>query len=106
MKRFPPNYWTKEKCAEFALKFNSRNEWRNARYFGYEAAQKNGWLEDCCFHMGKPKRQPRMSGITREICINDAMRFNSLNEWKLKSKTAYNFAKKWNFIDEIDFVCV
>ena len=44
-------YWTKERCDEDALKYNSRSEWNKNNSSAYSAAHKNGWLDECCKHM-------------------------------------------------------
>ena len=47
-------FWTKERCAAEALKFAHRTEWRNspASYTAYQTANRRGWLDWCCAHMG------------------------------------------------------
>ena len=47
----PKNYWTKEKCLEKALEYNTKNEFRKSNKGAYESSRKNGWLEDICSHM-------------------------------------------------------
>jgi hypothetical protein len=50
--RKPKGYWTKEKCVEDALKYETKVEWeRNSG--GYMASGKNKWTEECCRHMKK-----------------------------------------------------
>jgi len=45
-------WWTKEACVEDAKKYKTKLEWqKNGK--GYRAAQKNGWLKECCKHMPK-----------------------------------------------------
>jgi hypothetical protein len=47
----PKNYWTKEKCIEEALKYNTRNEWKKSNSSSYTKAGKNGWYDECTIHM-------------------------------------------------------
>lgn len=49
--RKPPGYWTLERCKEDASNYSSRIGWYNGKNNGYGAAQKNGWLDECCAHM-------------------------------------------------------
>jgi hypothetical protein len=56
-KYHPAGYWTKERCIEDAKQFNTTYDWRHQGVgHGYHIACKNGWLEECCRHMVKPKR--------------------------------------------------
>lgn len=50
-KRQPKNYWTKEKCADEALKFKGRFEFQIRSVSAYNASRKNGWLDEICSHM-------------------------------------------------------
>lgn len=47
----PAGYWTKEKCRERAVDYNSRSEFEKACSAAYNAAYKAGWLDDICSHM-------------------------------------------------------
>ena len=49
--RNPNNYWTKERCAVEALKYNTRSEYQNNSGSSYESARKNKWLIEICGHM-------------------------------------------------------
>ena len=40
--------WTKEKCAEEALKYKSRSEFKKNNTNAYKASVRNGWLDDIC----------------------------------------------------------
>jgi hypothetical protein len=55
--RNPPNYWTKERCIEEALKYNTVLEWRTTNQLTYNKSRKNGWLYECTKHMTKLKRK-------------------------------------------------
>ena len=43
------NYWTKEKCTEEFLKYNSINQFRKKSQYTYNLSRKNGWLDEICF---------------------------------------------------------
>jgi len=45
------NYWTKEKCQEITLKYNTRSEFCKNNRSAYDCALKNNWLNDICSHM-------------------------------------------------------
>lgn len=44
-------YWTKERCAEDAKNYSTRNDWRINSSSASTIASKNGWLNECCTHM-------------------------------------------------------
>lgn len=43
--------WSKELCAEEALKYTSRNDFKKGSYPIYRAALRNKWLDEICSHM-------------------------------------------------------
>lgn len=43
--------WTKERCLEEALKYNSRTEFHNSNKSAYNSSIKNGWMDEICSHM-------------------------------------------------------
>ena len=50
-KNKPSNYWTKQKCLDISLQCNSKKEFKKSDYGAYQAAYRNGWLDECCKHM-------------------------------------------------------
>lgn len=48
-----PRLWTREKCLALAKSCGSRLEFKNASGSAYLRARVKGWLDDCCYHMGK-----------------------------------------------------
>jgi hypothetical protein len=56
----PRRDWTKEECKASALRFKTRKRWYEGDQRTYAAAYRNGWLDECCAHMGPPiKGRPR-----------------------------------------------
>ncbi len=49
----PNGYWTKEKCAEEALKYNQRRQFAINNKSAYSICVKNKWIDDVCKHMIK-----------------------------------------------------
>ena len=49
------NYWSLDKCKESAFNYNTKKEWISKCVSAYNAAWKNGWLNECCNHMIKIK---------------------------------------------------
>ena len=50
-KRLPNGYWTKEKCAEEALKYGSRGIFYKKSGSAYTISRNNKWLDEICSHM-------------------------------------------------------
>lgn len=46
----PNRYWSKERVYESAKKFLTVSEWSKSAISAYNAAKKNGWLEECTSH--------------------------------------------------------
>lgn len=88
-------YWTKERCIEDALLYNTKSEWENMSGSAYNKARVNNWLDECCGHM-TTKYKP--SGYwTKERCIEEASRYSSPREWEKGSYGSYDKAvsQKW-----------
>lgn len=52
-------YWTKEKCHEEALKYETKSDFQKFSKSAYSSARKNIWIDEICSHMNilvKPKR--------------------------------------------------
>lgn len=91
-------FWTFEKCFEDALQYNTKGEWSIKSHTAYAAACKFGWLEKCSEHMVQIY-QPR-GYWTKQKCKDDALRFTSRNEWRIKNHSAYIIALRNKWMDE------
>ena len=94
-KRKPRGYWTLERCKEDAARFTSRWEWQKQHQAGYHAAQRNGWVNECCAHM-----EPIQRSWDLGSCKKDAARFESRHEWQLESSGGYYAAQRNGWLDE------
>lgn len=52
----PHGYWTKEQCAKDAKKYKSVTEWKRESGSGYAIAYNNNWLDECCKHMTRRRK--------------------------------------------------
>ena len=91
-------YWTLETCKADALEHDTRNDWQKARGGGWVAAQRNGWIEECCAHMVNgyvgPKKWPL------EACKADALKYNTKIEWRKARGSGYAAAHRNGWIEE------
>ena len=69
--------WTYKTCKEEAKKYSSRNEFREGDYKAYQAAWKNGWLDE--FYGESKKKEPGY--WTKEKCKEEAMKYSSRYEF-------------------------
>ena len=93
----PKKYWTKEKCQEEALKYNTRLDFQKNK--AYQAARKMNWLEEICSHMIEYHKQKGY--WIKEKCAELASKCTYRNEFQQKYKIAYNTSLKNNWLDEI-----
>jgi len=95
--KLPSGYWTKEKCAEEALKYESRKDFSNKSKSSYTISQRNGWLDDICYHMIK---KPSYYW-TKEKCAEEALKYKTRTEFKNNSYYAYKYSQINCWFDDI-----
>ena len=71
--------WDKETCLEEAHKYKSRGEFQKKSRSAYNAALKNGWLDDCTF-------EEQRKSWDKESCLEEAKKYNSRSEFKKKCR--------------------
>jgi predicted GIY-YIG superfamily endonuclease len=99
IKRKPDGYWTKENCLKKALKYKSRTKFHIESSSAYTSAYNNGWLNSICKHI-IPTRKP--DGYwTKNRCIKEAKRFKSKTEFKYNSTSAFQSARRNDWLPEI-----
>lgn len=95
----PRGYWSKEKCLEEALKYETRDELiRNCKQ-AYISSYKKGWLHEVCAHMisGRTKKRP----ITKEKCIEEALQFESKQAFKNGKPKLYEVAANNEWLEQV-----
>jgi hypothetical protein len=90
--------WTLEICMESAKRFDTRTQWQKGHYQAYHFARINGWADECCAHM--TRKQKPMRYWTKERCLEDAQKYQSVKEWRLSSPGAVGAAGKGGWLDE------
>jgi hypothetical protein len=94
----PHGYWTKERCQEEALRYNTKSEFMKGSVGAYTSSLKKGWLEDVCAHMIEVYKPD--GHWTKERCSEEAMKYKTRTEFK-RSSSAYMSAQKNGWIDDI-----
>ena len=87
--------WTKEKCMLSANKYQKRLDWHTHEQSAYQAARKNGWLDECCKHM-----QVLIINWTKEKCVENAGKYKTVSEWIKSEKLAYGAAIRYGWLNE------
>src|ERR1035437_97625 len=95
MKIMPQGYWTKEKCMESALSYNSLKDWQNNDYPALHASIRNNWYVECTAHMERLK-----TFWTKEMCLESAKKYQKRSDWHNNEPTAHDAAYKYNWINE------
>ena len=89
-------YWTKEKCQEEALKYNTRMDFFNKNSGVYSKCVKKKWLDDVCLHMKTKKLRDYW---VEETCKNEALKYKTRKEFSIKSSRAYQVCLENGWID-------
>jgi len=95
MKNLPHGYWTKERCIEYAKKYNTPKEWRENDGGAYQVAVKSNFYYECVEHMNY-----KMNFWTKEKCIEDAKKFKTITEWESNSGGAVSASRRNNWFSE------
>ena len=84
-------------------KYKTYAEWREAEPNAYQKACFYGLLDVICEKFGwvrNPNNRKPAGYWTKERCIEEAKKYNTVKEWKLNSLTTYEKAKWLRFLDE------
>lgn len=95
----PKGYWTKERCAEEALKYDTRTAFAKGSGSAYNAAKREGWLDDVCGHMTSTKKPKGY--WTKERCAEAALKYETRNAFAKESISAYCTAHQEGWLDDI-----
>jgi hypothetical protein len=91
--------WTKQRCAEEALKYTNRSDFQRAGAGAYDAAYRNRWLNDICSHM---VRQCNPNGYwTRERCAEEAAKYSTRSDFARNARSAYYAALRKGFLRSV-----
>ena len=92
--------YTKEECKDEAKKYNRRCDFMRKSSGHYARARMEGWLDEICTHMPKPKFKAQHKW-DKESCRKEAKKYLLRNEFHRNSPAAYGRAWKDGYLDEI-----
>ena len=91
----PKGYWTKERCAEAALQYETRNAFSKGCKSGYRVAQQHQWLDDICGHMTYAQKP---NGYwTPEKVATEALKYKTRSAFGKSKGGAYSAALKLTY---------
>lgn len=90
--------YTKNDCQRESLKYLTRSDFKKDSNL-YNIALKNGWLDDICSHMIEIKKSKGY--WTKEMCLKDSLKCNSLKEFEDKYNTSYISSRRHRWIKDI-----
>jgi len=88
--------WTKEKVIEESLKYKGRVDFKKGSRGAYNAAIKNGWLDDIPLKQIKPNNY-----WNKEKVIEESLKYKCRSDFHKGSAGAYEAARKNVWLDEI-----
>jgi hypothetical protein len=92
-------YWTKDSCIEEAKKYNSIEEWEKNSIGSFVFAKKRKYIAEIRLMFGWRKIKP--SGYwTKENCMAEAKKYNTIGEWRKNSDSSYTKAISNKWLDE------
>lgn len=98
-KRKPKGYWTKERCIEEALNYNTITEFKRESQYAYRLSHENKWFDEICSHL---TRTIKPSGYWNlENCKIEALKYITQIDFITKSRSAYGSAYENEWLDEI-----
>lgn len=92
-------YWTKEKVAAVAARFDSRSAFKKAEGSVHSTASREGWLDEVCAHMERKKR--RAGYWTKERLMAEAAEYETRMAFQKGSNSAYIIARNKGWLDEV-----
>ena len=89
-------YWTKERCQEEALKYQTRSSFKSGSAGAFSSAYQHGWLNDICQHMISMKTY-----YTKAECAEEALKYNTKTDFIKHARLYYSHAIRKGFLNEI-----
>lgn len=91
--------WTKEKSFEESKKYTSRSEFKNKSNGAYRASIKNKWIDEMDWLI--PRQKPSGYWKNKEHIVEVSKLCKKRSDFKNKYRNAYDWAKKYNMLDDL-----
>ena len=83
--------WTKEVCKNEALKYIKIRDYQRYSKSSYNAALKNGWIDEICPHMKRKTKNGFWNN--KEMCKKETLKYKNISEFQKSNWSAYNYSK-------------
>ena len=93
------NNWNYEHCKAEARKYTKRSHFKNQSPSAYDAARKNGWLDEICAHMALSRNQKIVVWSSFDACKIEAAKYRNRSDFQSRNKVAYTIAKENGWLD-------
>ena len=91
--------WDLEACMAEALKYRTSSEWFQCGNASAQVASRNGWMEQCGQHFTSPVAA-HGTWTSLDACLQDALQYNTLREWREASGGAVMAAYRGGWIEQ------
>lgn len=88
-------FWTKERVQSEANKYKKRFDFQKKSPKAYNAAYRNGWLNQVCDHMEK-----NYIDWTEDLIKKEVMKYKTLKDFRTQS-SAYKAAQRFGIFDDV-----
>ena len=96
----PSGYWTKERVAAEAAKYETRSKFHDGCTGAYVKARKSGILNEVCAHMERKPIKSRVFWTKEQIAV-EAVKYKTRHHFLKGNNSAYNAARKLGALDEV-----
>jgi len=93
-------YWTKEKCHEESLKYNTRKELKQNCLSCYSTIINNKWSKEMFAHMSHSSGLKLKGYWTKENCFEASKNFKTKTSFRENEAGAYKASKKNGWLEE------
>ena len=98
----PPGYWSsnKARCAETALKYSTKMEFKSSDGACYSTCVAKGWLKELTTHMTGPKPKGYWSS-NKARCAETALKYSTKMEFKSSDGACYDASRRNGWLKEL-----
>lgn len=100
--RKPKGYWTKERFIVECEKYGNFTNLLKNNASAVESARKAGFLNEVMFLLNWGERKTNRLSIkwTKNMCVEEALKYKCRGEWEKKSNKSYSAARRFGWYDE------
>mgnify|MGYP000135465982 CR=1 FL=1 len=91
--------WTLDALINDAQKYSTPVEWKKNNQSAYATAVHKKCLDKCTAHMERIRKSSHY--WTKELCLDSAKKYLTIQEWSLADGAAYDAAKRNKWMEEV-----